>query len=128
MKKELSKLKKGKLFLLLGASLAAGILNAMLGTGGGIILIYALSHVFKEKQNRDIFALSLCAVFVMTLLSAALYGIGGRFTLRDFLPLIIPSLAGGALGSFLLTKIKGKVLKRIFSVLLIISGILILIR
>lgn len=128
MKKELSRLKKDKLFLLLGTSLLAGITNALLGTGGGIILIYALSHVFADKQNRDIFALSLCAVFVMTLLSAALYGIGGRFTFSDFLPLIIPSLLGGALGSFLLSKIKGRVLKRIFSVLLIISGILILIR
>ena len=128
MKKELSALKKDKLFLLFGASLAAGVTNALLGTGGGIILIYALSHVFKDKQNRDIFALSLCAVFVMTLLSASIYGIGGRFTFRDFAPLILPSLLGGALGSFLLSKIKGKILKRIFSVLLIISGILILIR
>ena len=100
MKKELSALKKDKLFLLFGASLAAGVTNALLGTGGGIILIYALSHVFKDKQNRDIFALSLCAVFVMTLLSASIYGIGGRFTFRDFAPLILPSLLGGALGIY----------------------------
>lgn len=112
--------------LLCIGGLLGGAVNGLLGSGAGIVLIYLLSYLYPKKEKRDIFALSLCTVFFLTLCSAVFYGAGGRYSLGDFLPYALPALVGGVVGSLLLAKINGQRLKLLFSVLLIISGILML--
>lgn len=115
-----------KYVLLCIAGAVGGTVNGLLGSGAGIVLIYALSRLYPDKKNREIFTLSLATVFFLTLCSAIFYGAEGRYSVEDFLPYALPAAAGGAGGSFLLSKLNAKVLKKVFSALLIISGILML--
>lgn len=109
---------------LIGA--AAGAVNGLLGSGAGIVLIYALRAVYPKMKERELFVLSLCTVFFLTLSSALFYGADGRYSLADFLPYALPAAGGGVVGSLILARINTALLKKVFCVLLIISGILML--
>ncbi|MBQ7010994.1 MAG: sulfite exporter TauE/SafE family protein [Clostridia bacterium] len=115
-----------KYVLLCAAGAVGGTVNGLLGSGAGIVLIYALARLYPEKENREIFTLSLATVFFLSLCSAVFYGAEGRYSVEDFLPYALPAAVGGAGGSFLLSRLNARVLKKVFSALLIISGILML--
>lgn len=115
-----------KYVLLCAAGAVGGTVNGLLGSGAGIVLIYALARLYPEKENREVFTLSLTTVFFLTLCSAVFYGAEGRYSVEDFLPYALPAAVGGAGGSFLLSRLNARVLKKVFSALLIISGILML--
>lgn len=117
---------KLRLFLLLAAGFAAGFLNGLLGAGGGILLVYALSAMNPDKTPdgvRDNFAATIAAVLPVTLFSAILYGIDGRMDISAVTPLVIPAALGGLSGAWLLSRINTKLLKKLFAVLVIYSGI-----
>ena len=119
-----SRVKSAVLLPLVGV--AAGAVNGLVGSGAGIVLIYALRLVFPEKSERELFALSLSTVFFITLSSAFFYGADGRYRLADFLPYALPAALGGIVGSLVLARINTAVLKKVFCGILIISGILML--
>ena len=112
------------LLALIGAS--AGTVNGLLGSGAGIVLIYALRAVYRDMGERELFTLSLCTVFFLTLSSALFYGADGRYSFADFLPYALPAAGGGVIGSLVLARINTALLKKIFCGILIISGILML--
>ena len=115
-----------------GVGAAAGFINGLLGAGGGIILILLLPRLAKkhripacrDMQSRDWYATALSVMLPATVVSAVIYflrgGIADKHTL--FL-LFLPAAAGGAAGAWLLGRIDGKWLKRLFSILVIISGV-----
>ena len=106
--------------------LAAGFLNGLLGAGGGILLVWAFSSYRKDPQSdgvRDIFAATLAAVIPITALSACLYGTVSAADMSEMAQLILPAMAGGVIGALLLGKIPTAVLKKIFAVLVLYSGI-----
>ena len=106
--------------------IGAGVVNGLLGSGAGIVLIYALRAVYYGMGQRELFTLSLCTVFVLTLSSALFYGTEGRYIFADFLPFAFPAILGGTVGSLVLARINTSVLKKVFCGILIISGILML--
>ncbi len=120
------KLKLGTVLLLCLIGIAAGTVNGLLGSGAGIVLIYALRAIYPEMGERELFTLSLCTVFFLTLSSALFYGADGRYSFADFLPYAVPAAAGGLAGSLILARINTALLKKVFCGLLIISGILML--
>lgn len=106
--------------------LAAGFLNGLLGAGGGILLVWAFSSCIKDPASdgvRNIFAATLAAVIPITALSACLYGTVSAADMSGMAPLILPAMAGGVIGALLLGKISTAVLKKIFAVLVLYSGI-----
>ena len=90
-----------RLILLLSAGLAAGFLNGILGAGG---------------------------VLPVTLLSAILYAADGRMDFPSVTPLVLPAVLGGTAGALLLGRINTKLLKKLFALLVIWSGISMLTR
>jgi len=122
---------KRNMLALLAAGIAAGFLNGLLGAGGGIILIYALSAMNRDTTPegvRDNFAATVACVIPMTALSALLYTANGTVQAGTFSSLLIPAAAGGAAGAFLLDKINTKLLKKIFAALVVFAGIRMLTR
>ena len=107
----------------LGAA-AAGFLNGMLGTGGGVALWFALR---TEKDRRRAYATSSVGVLLLCLQSLYLYRESHIFA--SFSPFFLFfAVLGGAVGAFLLGKVKRTVLRRIFSFLLIGSGTYLLLK
>jgi uncharacterized membrane protein YfcA len=106
--------------------IAAGAVNGLVGSGAGIVLIYALRLLYPKRAERELFALSLSTVFFITLSSALFYGADGRYRLTDFMPYALPAALGGFVGSLVLARINTAVLKKVFCGILIISGFLML--
>ncbi len=110
---------------LLVIGVLGGFLNGLLGAGSGIIFIFALSFLFSDdicKEESDIFALSLGAVFFVTLFSVFFYAMEGKINLSAVSPYIIPAVLGGFAGAVLLGKISSFYLKAVFSLIITVSG------
>ena len=118
-----------KPILLVVGGLFAGFVNGLLGAGGGIIIIYLLSALLRERASgRDIFANSLCVMFPLSIVSCAVYFSRGGIDLSSIGVLLLPAILGGILGGFALSRINTALLKKIFSLLVVISGIILALK
>ena len=117
-----------KTYLLLAASgLIGGLCNGLLGSGGGIVLYFALSRM-RYGTVRERFVLNIAVVAVLCTVSAVTYRMRGALAITDAVPFLLPALAGGAAGAFLSYRIDTVWLKRIFAVLVLYAGIRMLMR
>ncbi len=107
------------------SAMAAGLCNALIGAGGGIILSFTLARFFSDKfpDKRNIYVNSQAAMIPGCALSCILYSARGMLNVRGFSVLAIPAVIGGFIGSLILPKIKVTWLKGVFAVLVIWSGI-----
>ncbi len=120
---------KNREFLVLAVGgLAGGFVNGLLGAGGGIIFTFLLQSVMSASEKRDTFANVIAATLPISALSAVLYGIKGNINTEKFSIFLIPAIAGGFAGALLLNRINTDLLKKLFAVLVIWSGIYMLIR
>ena len=97
---------------------AAGLINGLLGTGGGSLAMPLLYRLYPEKKDAHrwiglwIFPLTCLAIIAQNFCPDA-----------SALPLSLGALLGGAAGALLLDRIHAKKLRLIFSVLLLYSGV-----
>lgn len=111
-------------YLALGG-LFGGLANGLLGAGGGIIMTFILEKIMSEEEmpRRDIFANVIAATLPISIFSAIIYGLRGDMRTERFGIFVIPAVAGGLIGAYLLSRISTLWLKRIFAFLVIWSGI-----
>ena len=124
------------ILLLLGG--AAGLLNGLLGAGGGILLVYTMRlwayhrpAPDSEPQlaaQRDVYATALSVMLPVSVFSAVYYARAGALDMAAFSPLLLPSVAGGVLGAYLLDRLRVDWLKRLFALIVLISGVLMIVR
>jgi uncharacterized membrane protein YfcA len=117
--------KKQKLWQLLGGA-GVGILNGLLGAGGGMLAVPLLKKLGLQQTQAH--ATSVAVIFPLTLASAVMYLLAGRFALQDATAFLLPGAAGALLGGLLLAKIPGKWLRKLFACLLIWAGIRMILR
>ncbi len=114
---------------LAGAGFLSGFVNGLLGAGGGIIIVFIVSKLFNAQGDKNAaFATALCVMLPVSLLSVALYSARGDMNMSGFGVFILPAIIGGAIGGFLLGKLKAVFVKRLFAALVVISGILLIVR
>ena len=115
---------------LLFCGLAAGLINGLLGTGGGIILVFAISYFCRGTlpDRRDVSANALVVTLALTLLSTLLYIRNGNAPPADLSRFVLPAALGGLAGGLLLGRITPSALGKLFAALLIVSGIFMLFR
>lgn len=104
------------------AGVGAGFINGLLGTGGGIVLIFALNYMLKGEKNKDIYAFTLCVTLVLSLVSLFVYVRKGSVDFTESVRYGLSAIPGGVIGAYLLDKLNGKIVKRVFAVLLIVAG------
>ena len=101
---------------------AAGLINGLLGGGGGTILVPVLRDHCALDQRRA-FATSVAVIFPLCLLSSAIYLFRGTPIFRGALPYLL----GGAMGGFLSGKFFRRLnmdwLRRLFAVLILFGGL-----
>ena len=103
----------------------AGILNGLLGTGGGVPLWFAVN---AKKDRRTAFATASTGILILSLVSMFLYRGNAVLIPNTFSYVLWFALLGGALGAYLLRYAPLSLLRLIFSFLLIGSGAYSIIR
>lgn len=115
-------------YLLLGAS--AGFINGFLGTGGGILLLFGSYFLSRrnEQNTRDLLASTALVTLALSAVSAVIYA-SREPIVTDRLPsYLIPAAIGGALGAWLLDRLPTSFLEKLFALLVIVAGGLMLLR
>lgn len=110
---------------------AAGAVNGLFGMGGGIIIYFLLCRLYagkSEYSTKDIFAMTVISVLIMSLSSVFLYFSSGKTEISAALPYLIPAVLGGVAGAFALSYIKASILKKIFALIMIYGGISLVLR
>ena len=121
----------------------AGFCNGLLGAAGGVLLVLLLPLLTLPSRmavevagaryirpfeagalsRRDLLAISMAVMMPVSVTSGLIYWFSG---IRPDPPtvalLVIPSVLGGVLGARLLGRLPEQVLRRLFSLLLVISG------
>ena len=109
----------------------AGAINGILGAGGGILITYHLSHTLnkEEKKQNGVFANAVATMLPISLSSLIIYFTKGKVPLNSsFFKIAICAPIGAIAGAILLTKLKLKTVKLIFSSLIIVCGIMMILR
>ena len=112
--------KKQNLWSTLGGVLV-GVLNGMLGAGGGMLAVPMLKKFGLAQTNAH--ATAVAVIFPLSLLSTLAYLWLRRFELGDAAIFLLPGAAGALAGGLLLAKIPAKWLRKLFACFLIWAGV-----
>lgn len=116
--KELRRI-KGALTLIAG--FAIGIVNAIFGAGGGMVAVPFFKKQGKNQKQAQ--ASAVAVILPLCVISAAIYYYKGYYSLSEAFKYLPFSVLGGIVGAFALKKIPDKMLKKVFSLLMIYLGI-----
>lgn len=102
-----------------------GFTNGLIGSFAGVISIIALNKLFYKSQKVSQ-ATTLSYIWILSIISLVIY-------LKDFdikydivLYIIIGGIIGTFIGTNLLNKLNNNILKKIFAIILIITGIMVI--
>ena len=121
--------KRSMLFALAG--ILSGIVNGLLGTGGGILTVLFLSKIYAKDSSystKDIFAITLCSSVIMSMASLLFYLSSGCFSVSDSALYMLAAVPARVLGAILLEKLSSKTMKLIFALLVVWAGISMMIK
>lgn len=110
---------------LAAAGFVAGLINGLLGAGGGIIVVFALSWLLSRQldDGRDAFSNALAVMLPLSVISAVGYALRGVVQEEKLAILVIPAVLGGLIGGILLYRIETRWVRVLFSAIVVWSGI-----
>ncbi len=114
------------IFLAITAGIFAGFINGFLGAGGGILLLWVLNHLNKDKTSagaRNNFAAVVAVVLLLSIVSAVSYSHHSNIDTSYLVILAIPGACGGVLGAYLTDRLNTNILKLVFCLIMVIAGI-----
>ena len=98
--------------------IVAGFISGLFASGGGMIVVPALVHIFKLEETKAR-ATCIFAIFPMVVTSGLFYYNNDFLDWSIAIKCAIGGIVGGFIGAKLLKKISSKVLKTIFIFFLI---------
>jgi len=104
----------------LGGALV-GILNGMLGAGGGMLAVPMLKKLGLEQTRAH--ATAVAVIFPLSIVSAIAYLLLGHFELHQAAVYLLPGGLGALLGALLLSKIPAPWLRKSFACFMLWAGI-----
>ncbi|ADG82189.1 hypothetical protein Tfer_0287 [Thermincola ferriacetica] len=99
-----------------------GVINGLLGIGGGTILIPAMVALMGVSQHKA-HGTSLAIILPTALVSSFVYRINGSMDIYLALQVAIGGMIGGYLGARLMNYIPAASLKKIFGAFILAAGI-----
>ena len=108
------------------SGIVVGIVNGMLGAGGGMVAVPLLRNSGMEQKEAH--ANAVAVILPISVVSAVIYLINGDVCLTDAVGFMPAGVAGSVVATLLLKKISPKYLKIIFGGFMIWAGIRMLIK
>ena len=104
-----------------------GVINGLLGGGGGMIVVPVLTKFFNFSQ-KEAQATALFVILPISIASSIIYITHNSINFSNSWPAILSIIIGGVGGALLLNKLDNKLIRIIFIALILISGVMMLIR
>lgn len=111
---------------LLFSGLMIGFINALFGAGGGIIAVALLKKEYNDQKKAQATAVSV--ILPITVITAIRYITLGYMTFKEALPYILPGFLGAIVGSKILKKANNKLLKTLFSCIMLWAGVRLILK
>jgi uncharacterized membrane protein YfcA len=105
----------------LTAGALAGVLNGLLGAGGGLALA-PLYIRWAKMEEKTAMATGVMVIAPLCLLSAGIYALRGHLDLAAAWPYLAGGLAGGLIAGWTFQKLSSTWLRRLFGALLLLGG------
>ncbi len=106
--------------------LLIGLVNGLLGAGGGIIAVPLLKKIGLDQKSAH--ANAVAVILPITILSAILYLVKDYVSVLDALIYIPGGIIGSLIGTYILKKISPILLRRIFGGFMVYAGVRLLLR
>lgn len=103
-----------------------GLINTLFGAGGGIIAVSILNKQYKNQKKSQ--ATAVAIILPLTVITAIRYLKSGYMTISESIPYIIPGFFGAIAGSKILKKTNNKLLKVLFSIIMLWAGVRLIIK
>lgn len=115
-----------QVLLLICVGVFGGLVNGLFGAGAGLLLVPLIKLVTKLDEKK-IHATTLASVMLMCIASSVVFFVHKQINFKLTVWVLIGSLGGAILGTFLLQKFKNKIINLIFSCLLVVAGVLMIV-
>ncbi len=99
-----------------------GFINGLFGSGGGTIVVPAMTHVLKVDE-RKAHATAIAIILPLTILSTIIYISNKQTDWPLTLKTVIGGIVGGFIGAKLLKTLPKQAIRRIFGLLLIVAAL-----
>lgn len=106
----------------ISVGIISGLVSGVFAAGGGMIVVPALIHLFKMKDN-EARATSVFAILPMVIASGIFYYRNNYIDWNLGVKCAVGGIAGGAIGAKLLKKISTKTLRIFFIIFLLYTSI-----
>lgn len=117
---------KKKKYLYFVFGILVGLVNGLLGAGGGMIAVPILKKCGLDTKKAH--ANAVAVILPITLFSAVIYMLKGYVNLKDALIFMPFGVVGSILATYLLKKISPVLLRGVFGGFMIWAGIRMLLR
>lgn len=107
--------------MLYAMGLCTGFINAVLGAGGGMLVVPTLKS--NELDQKEAQATAIAVILPLTLISATVYLMRGNVELSQSYIYLPFGLMGALIGAWLLNKISNRALNIVFSLFLLWSAV-----
>lgn len=107
---------------LVGASILAGTVAGLLGVGGGIVLVPAMTGVLGVPMKRAV-ASSLVGVAIFSIPALVTHAVLGHIDWSYALPLMVGVVPGARLGARLTLRQSDRSVRRLFGLLVIVLAL-----
>ncbi len=106
--------------------ISIGLVNGLLGAGGGMLAVPLLKNTgFEQKEAQEN---AIAVILPISVLSASLYLLRDYVNIADALPYIPTGLIGAVIGTVIIKKISPNLLKKLFGGFMIYAGIRLLLK
>lgn len=115
---------KNKNHNLLWCGLLSGFFNGLFGSGGGVIAVMFLQKIISDEKKAH--ASATLMILIMSIVSIIFYALYGHIEWKQGLMFVPGGLIGAIIGAKILKNIKTNNLKRLFGLILVVSGVVML--
>lgn len=102
--------------------LTAGVVNGLLGIGGGTVLIPGMVYLLGVRQHHA-HATSLLIVLPTSLVSMLVYHRQGHIQVASLLGLAVATSIGAVIGAILMNYCRPSLLRKGFALFMLVAGL-----